>query len=711
MKNFWKKTASGLLALLIVAGASPAAAVIKTFESSALTAHAEGSIEEDYNFTVNEDGNTVTITKWTGSGSEIEVPETLDGKTVTVIGPWAFAQIESITKVTLPDTVTEIGDSAFNGCTALADVVLPSGLKKIGSTAFGSCGITEITIPDGVETIGSNAFSSCAQLADVNIPASVTTIGESAFRDTPWLNAKKAEDPIVIVNNIIIDGSACTGSVTIPESVVCIGDMAFSNCRAMTSVYVPSNVKTIGAGSFSNCTSLKEITMEDGIESIGYQAFYACSALTRVTVPDSVESIGGSAFTICEKLEYVKLPEGLTAISNSMFSSCSALKYVNIPDSVRTIEMRAFGGCTSLTKVVIPEGVKSIGMMAFMQCTGLKTVYVPESVTTIAPMAFSVCPELVVKGEAGSYAAEYANRNSVNFIDTETADAEINGVSLSLSDDLGLNFVVVAATAENKDNYSIKLSGECAEDGKTLPLTAKTVGGETVYCATASLTANNMQELITAELYKGDVLIDTVKYDIRSYLKEISEKRSAEGASAAELDMYASALTYGYAAENYFNGASNDLSSLDTAGAVVKSQKNIDDLYTVQNTSQYYTSNPLYRPDNEDAKFTLILDSKMAVRVYVKGMAAGTKDLTGKLTSVAGTKGGADYPSYFEIKDLSPLELGKDQTIKAGGKTYQFCPLVWAYRMLSNSNADVKNRRMAEAVANYAYAAYRYKNA
>lgn len=711
MKNFWKKTASGLLALLIVAGASPASAVIKTFESSALTAHAEGSIEEDYNFTVNEDGSTVTITKWTGSGSEIEVPETLDGKTVTVIGTWAFAQIESITKVTLPDTVTEIGDSAFNSCTALADVVLPSGLKKIGSTAFGSCGITEITIPDGVESIGGNAFSSCAQLADVNIPASVTTIGESAFRDTPWLNAKKAEDPIVIVNNIIIDGSACTGSVTIPESVVCIGDMAFSNCRAMTSVYVPSNVKTIGAGSFSNCTSLKEIKMEDGIESIGYQAFYACSALTRVTVPDSVDTIGGSAFTICEKLEYVKLPEGLTAISNSMFSSCSALKYVNIPDSVRTIEMRAFGGCTSLTKVVIPEGVKSIGMMAFMQCTGLKTVYVPESVTTIAPMAFSVCPELVVKGEAGSYAAEYANRNSVNFIDTETADAEINGVSLSLSDDLGLNFVVGAATAENKDNYSIKLSGECAEDGKTLPLTAKTVGGETVYCATASLTANNMQELITAELYKGDVLIDTVKYDIRSYLKEISEKRSAEGASAAELDMYSSTLTYGYAAENYFNGASNDLSSLDTAGAIVKSQKNIDDLYTVQNTSQYYTSNPLYRHDNEDAKFTLILDSKMAVRVYVKGMAAGTKDLTGKLTSVAGTKGGADYPSYFEIKDLSPLELGKDQTIKAGGKTYQFCPLVWAYRMLSNSNADVKNRRMAEAVANYAYAAYRYKNA
>ena len=711
MKNFWKKTASGLLALLIVAGASPAAAVIKSFESSALTAHAEGSIEEDYNFTVNEDGSTVTITKWTGSGSEIEVPETLDGKTVTVIGPWAFAQIESITKVTLPDTVTEIGDSAFNGCTALADVVLPSGLKKIGSTAFGSCGITEITIPDGVETIGGNAFSSCAQLADVTIPASVTTIGESAFRDTAWLNAKKAEDPLVIVNDIVIDGTACTGSVTIPESVVCIGDMAFANCRTLTGVYVPGSVKSIGASAFTSCSSLNDITINDGVESIGPDAFRECSRLTRVTFPDSVESIGGSAFFTCDKLEYVKLPESLTKISNSMFVGCSALKYVNIPDNVKEIEVRAFAACTSLTKLTIPDGTESIGMYAFMNCTGLKMVNIPESVISISFSAFANCRNVLIRGEAGSYAAEYANRNSVNFIDTETADAEINGVSLSLSDDLGLNFVVGAATAENKDNYSIKLSGKCAEDGKTLPLTAKTVGGETVYCATASLTANNMQELITAELYKGDVLIDTVKYDIRSYLKEISEKRSAEGASAAELDMYASALTYGYAAENYFNGASNDLSSLDTAGAVVKSQKNIDDLYTVQNTSQYYTSNPLYRHDNEDAKFTLILDSKMAVRVYVKGMAAGTKDLTGKLTSAAGTKGGADYPSYFEIKDISPLELGKDQTIKAGGKTYQFCPLVWAYRMLSNSNADVKNRRMAEAVANYAYAAYRYKNA
>ena len=50
MKNrFWKKTAAGLLALLIVAGASPVAPFSQVFERSAITASADG--DEDDGFT------------------------------------------------------------------------------------------------------------------------------------------------------------------------------------------------------------------------------------------------------------------------------------------------------------------------------------------------------------------------------------------------------------------------------------------------------------------------------------------------------------------------------------------------------------------------------------------------------------------------------------------------------------------------------------
>lgn len=44
MKNFWKKTAAGIMALLIVAGASPVAPFTKTAQTAAITANAEGAV-------------------------------------------------------------------------------------------------------------------------------------------------------------------------------------------------------------------------------------------------------------------------------------------------------------------------------------------------------------------------------------------------------------------------------------------------------------------------------------------------------------------------------------------------------------------------------------------------------------------------------------------------------------------------------------------
>ena len=44
-KQFWKKTAAGLMALLIVAGAAPVYSSTKTYEMTTLTAHAATNIE------------------------------------------------------------------------------------------------------------------------------------------------------------------------------------------------------------------------------------------------------------------------------------------------------------------------------------------------------------------------------------------------------------------------------------------------------------------------------------------------------------------------------------------------------------------------------------------------------------------------------------------------------------------------------------------
>ena len=179
---------------------------------------------------------------------------------VTAIGDHAFYETTALESVILPKSLRMIGRSAFEGCTFLEQITIPEGLTEIGSNAFKQAlKLKSVSLPDTVQRIGKEAFYGCSSLADLTVSKRTAEIGGMAFRGTPWLAARQKENPLVVVNGILIDGSNCEGDVVIPDSVKLIGDNAFEECEGVKRIKIPKSVSSIGERAFALCKALEEI--------------------------------------------------------------------------------------------------------------------------------------------------------------------------------------------------------------------------------------------------------------------------------------------------------------------------------------------------------------------------------------------------------------------------------------------------------------------
>ena len=150
---------------------------------------------------------------------------------------------------------------------------------------------------------------------------------------------------------------------------------SFNSSKSLISVTIPESVITIGEKAFLFCTNLTTVSLSNGILSIDDYAFYGCKSLISIDIPNSVMTIGEFAFHDCSGLTSITIGNSVTDIGAAAFRNCVGLTSIAIPSSVNMIRESLFEGCSSLTSVFIGSGITRISDKVFKDCLKLNVIY------------------------------------------------------------------------------------------------------------------------------------------------------------------------------------------------------------------------------------------------------------------------------------------------------------------------------------------------
>lgn len=426
--------------------------VLSVVFESGITSMSEAVESGNWEYTINEDGNTITITEYNGTDADVVIPSNIDGYTVSILGNGSLVSAEHgsfsvfyyssyIKTIKLPNTIKRINSIAFYGCKNLTSIELNEGLEIIENQAFYGCEkLEKIIIPSTVNSIICNnelsPFYGCDELISITVHS-----------DNQYYSSV---DGVLFNNNKTIlmsyPSSKKDESYTVPESVEHIYGQAFNNSY-IKYISISQYTSAMEGNKFTDkydntsailgCTNLQSITVdelnenyssEDGIlynkdKSI-LLVYPSGKEENYYSIPNTVSScktINNSYIETIKLNSLINSAEFLMSITNlkNIEVNSENTNYIQkdgvlfnkngdeiiyypqgreeptytIDENVVRIQSKAFMN-SKIAEIDLPDSIVEIGSYAFYNCENLSKITIPNSVESIGDHAFYKCSNL-----------------------------------------------------------------------------------------------------------------------------------------------------------------------------------------------------------------------------------------------------------------------------------------------------------------------------
>ena len=396
--------------------------------------------------TVRPGTKMVRIESYLEGVNELILP---DGLESLIITPEGVSDECGITALTVPESVNYI---ELRNMSNLTNITLPETAVLAEGCFSGCYQIEDLAIPKGNQTL----YGVCVgRTAHVVLPDDVLEVRGPISNGDPYRYNNKDSNSnlksIDLKNVRILTGGAlndCVAleSVTLPDSLITLGDGVFSGCARLRSIKGGKNVRQIGDGCFSACPALTDfgdltanvtrvgslaffntgwfhdqpngvayfgnvayaykgtmpegtiLDIRDGTVSVTYEFLAGQTELNPsfdqpnlagLILPESCKYVDAYAFAGATNMKFLDLG-GVQYIGREAFNN-SACESIVLPDSVRYVGSNAFSA-PNIKAIHLNDGLRVLDEGAFFTYGKGSGVTIPASVTYIGAQAFGYCP-------------------------------------------------------------------------------------------------------------------------------------------------------------------------------------------------------------------------------------------------------------------------------------------------------------------------------